>query len=192
MDRDQLNELSKSKLERLAEDMGLVTHGLKKSEIVDLIAAQSGEAEPEAAPAPVAAPSMAPPPAPAAKVAPDPAPESAVAFFKVSKTSRYAVDGFCHTVPAGMIVSARTHDVALMRAQGVPLVPMGEPSTKDLHTAPGRLGQLRALTGSAPEEAMDAFGGEAQAYYQLGPDGEYLPVEPIAVAPAISITATLK
>lgn len=194
MDRDQLNELSKSKLERLADEMGLVTHGLKKSEIVDLIVSQSGEAGPEGVPVAEAVPSMAPPPAPApaVTVAPAAAPESADAFFKVSKASRYAVDGFCHTVPAGMIVSARTHDVALMRAQGVPLVPMGEPSTKDLHTAPGRLGQLRALTGSAPEEAMDAFGGEAQAYYQLGPDGEYLPVEPIAVAANISISATLK
>lgn len=191
MDRDQLNELSKSKLERMADEMGLVTHGLKKSEIVDLIVAQSGDPEPEASAgaggsAGGAASAAAP------EVAPAAAPESADAFFKVSKASRYAVDGFCHTVPAGMIVSSRTHDVALMRAQGVPLTPMGEPSTKDIHTAPGRLGQLRALTGSAPEEAMDAFGGEAQAYYQLGPDGEYLPVEPIAVAPAISITATLK
>ena len=43
MDRDQLNELSKSKLERMADEMGLVAHGLKKSEIVDLIVAQSGD-----------------------------------------------------------------------------------------------------------------------------------------------------
>ena len=196
MTRDELNELSKSKLERMAEDMGLDPRNMKKADLVELIAAADLEDEAREAPAPEPEPAKAPArtiaPAPAAPVAAAPAPSAEPEHFKVVKASRYAVDGFCHTVPAGMIVSARTHDVALMRAQGVPLAPMGEPSTKDLHTAPGRLGQLRALTGSAPEEAMDAFGGEAQAYYQLGPDGEYLPVEPIAVAPAISITATLK
>lgn len=197
MTRDELNELSKSKLERMAEDMGLDPRNMKKADLVELIASADLEDEAREAAAPEPEPAKAPArtiaPAPVAPVVVlAPAESAEPQHFKVVKAARYAVDGFCHTVPAGMIVSSLTHDVPLMRAQGVALAPMGVPTEKDLHTAPGRLGQLRALAGTAPEAAMDAFGGEAEAYYQTGPNGEHLPVEPIAVAANISISATLK
>lgn len=191
MDRDKLDALSKHKLEIMAEDMGLDVAGMKKSEIVDAILAQS--ADTDEVPVPKATEpkrEIAPPPA---ETAPPPAPDpGAPKFYQVAKAGRYAVDGFCHSVPAGMLVSDQTHNVPLMLSQGVALVAVSNPTTQDIHRSPGRLGQLRALAGTAPEAAMDAFGGEAAAYYAVGPNGERLPVEQVAVAPNISILATLK
>lgn len=189
MKRDDLTGMSKSALEALAEDMGLIAHGMKKAELIDAILSQSAEPAPRPAEVAEATPEPAEEPeaAPVALEAP-----VAAEFYVVSKVSRYAVDGFCHNLPAGMIVSNQTHDIGLMRAQGVALSPAAPPTEGERHAAPGRIGQLRALTGSAPESAMSQFNTESQSYYQLGPDGEYLPVEPIAVAPNVSILATLK
>jgi len=202
MTRNELNALSKTKLTKIADDLGIDVSGLRKSEVVDLIAsvqvAPVEEVSVEESPvevAPARKPIKVEDVRAAVEIlrASDPSPQPAKdEFYKVGKACRYAVDGFCHTLPAGMIVSSKTHNIQLMLSQKVLLVSMDSPTEKELHTAPGRLGQLRALTGAAPESAMDAYGGEAASYYQLGPDGERLPLEPIAVSAAISIAATLK
>ena len=59
-------------------------------------------------------------------------------YFRVGTLCRFAMDGSLYTLAEGSIVSARTHDLALLRAQNVPLIPApeGPPLSAEARTQP--------------------------------------------------------
>lgn len=139
MDKDQLKDFAR------ANDLGDLVDLRAKTETLraDIKAAmelksEEAEEEPESlitgpAPEPAVAEStimdgpngrlddMMNPPAPA----PEPEPEVVKPDeFVVERHSRWFQAGICHTLHAGSIVSANTHPIDELRAQGVPLKPI--------------------------------------------------------------------